>query len=196
MSRVDSWSVVRAGFRDNWRPTLLYFVAPALLFPTVLVGGAAAYLAWRPSQAPIVPDSAGIPASERTNTLVQLFHCLRLGPDECSDFTVTLDYLDRITESAFVYTPLHPGDPGDPIGDGALRVRLGQLQPAGALAVGAAVTRDGAVTTLPPDLTSTTVGDRELVRFTAGTAQATVTFMLRSESFRLLSITYSTEGGR
>lgn len=196
MSEVDEWS--RVGFLDNWRPALLYFVAPALLIPALLVGGVTAYLTWKPDEPTFRPDSAVIPAPDRTIAMVELFGCLRRGPADCSEFQVSVDFLEQITEGSFLYTPLRPADPGDPVGDGTVRVRLGALPPAGAMAVGAAVTRDGVVAAVPPELTTTVTADRELVQFTVGGSQATVTFALRSESFRLLGITYSArvEGGR
>ena len=67
------------GLRNNWRPIVLYFLAPVLLVPTVTAAGVMLFMtvgADRTNDA----DSAGVPAETRAAAMLELFACLRRRP--------------------------------------------------------------------------------------------------------------------
>lgn len=185
-----------SGLRDNWRPIVLYFVAPALLVPALTVGGIAAFIAWGAGTTGNTPNSADTPAPVRAAAMLELFACLRGGPQACGEFDITVDFLDRISNGAFTYTPLSPGDPGEPAARDQRRVRLGGLGTEQARTVGAAVARFDPVPGTP-GMTAVRVDSRlETVEFVESNLRGTVTFALDAGTYRLLSITYRPEGER
>ncbi len=185
-------SIVR-GLRDNWRPAVLYFLAPVLLVPMVVVGGAAVVLTLMSDRTAITPESSDIPAEVRAAAMLEGFACLRDGPDGCGPFDDAVTFLDRISDGTFAYTPLAATDPGEALAGGQRRVELGDLTPLQARAVGAAVAR---TVPLPSSaaMTATRTGDNlETVTFVRADLRGTVTFARGAGNYRLRSITYRPE---
>jgi hypothetical protein len=185
------WDVTRR----NWRPAVLYFVAPALLLPALITGGVLGVAALFDSGPEYGPDSAAVPVSTRAAAMLQLFGCLRAGDGECNEFRTTMDYLAKITADAgFTYTPLSAGDPGKPGDGGDRRVRIADLDATQARAVGAAVARTNDIPT-DSDMTVARTGGSESVRFTSGDLTGAVSFTVTDGTFRLVSVIYRPQDG-
>jgi hypothetical protein len=189
---------IRWGLRENWRPIVLYFLAPALLLPVIGVGGVLLFIRFGADRTSNAPNSASTPADARAAAMLELFACLRGGPDDCVEFDITLAFLDQLSGGTFTYTALTPTDPGEANADGQRRVKLAGLSTAQARAVGAAVARTEPL----PGAASMTVavvdGSLEAVTFDAAGSRGTVMFALDAGTYRLLSITYrpAREAGR
>ena len=184
---------IRRGLRNNWRPLVLYFVAPVFLLPVVVAGGGALYLMLVADQTSVTPESTRIPAEVRAAAMLEAFACLRDGPDGCGTYDGSVTFLDRISDGTFAYTPLAATDPGEALADGQRQVSLGGLTPVQARAVGAAVAR-----TVPlPNSAGMTVDragdDIETVTFVSADLRGTVTFTRGAGIYRLRSITYRPE---
>lgn len=197
MPGSDARSIIAGSVRANWRPAVLYFVAPAVLVPTLITAGFLGLVALRGGYSgDASPDSAAVPPRQRAAAMLELFGCLRAGPDACAEFDVTSAFLDSVSNGSFVYTRWADTDPGEPAGVGQLRVRLAGLAAAQLQAVGAAVTRGAGVPDEPAMTVKTADSGLETVTFPAGAGlEGTVAFEVQSGAYRLLSITYRAPSG-
>jgi hypothetical protein len=181
--------------RDNWRPTVLYLVAPALLLPLLGAGIVMTFAMLGGRFDSPAPNSAQIPADERAVAMLEVFVCLRKGAADCPDFDATTTFLTTVTEASFTYTPLTVADPGAAMAGGQHTVRLGDLSSAQLQAVGAAVARG----TEPLDASAMTVtavdGGLQTVTFRLGDLQGTVAFSVQRGTYQLVSITYRKVAG-
>jgi hypothetical protein len=164
--------------------------------PALTVSGIAAFIAFGTDRSGSAPNSATTPAPVRAAAMLELFACLRDGPGTCGEFDVTVDFLDRISDGAFTYTPLRPGDPGEPVAGDQRRVKLAHLSTVQARAIGAAVARfdpaPGAA-----GMTAVRVDPQlETVAFVESDLRGTVAFALDAGTYRLLSVTYRPEHER
>lgn len=192
MSRRTVRAVLARELRLNWRPMLLYSTV-ILLFP------AAAFMALTAFVAGVADDRSDsvdtlAPPEDRTIVILQLFGCLRGGQQECTEYDVTVDYLDRITGGSFTYTPLNQADPGEVVAGVQRRVRLKALTVTQVQAVGFATTQI-ADKIDADDLTVDSVDNVDTVRFSASGISASVTFTVDSGTFTLVSIIHTPLSG-
>lgn len=181
----------------------------AIMICMLLAGGivGAAWLFGGRGKPPTDLSDARIPFETYAVAMIEVVDCIDRGPQYCSDYDKSREYLARTTGSkGIVYTPLSPSDPGVNESGGLKRLVLSENTSASEWQRFArAITRGGKVTPAAVNAAGVTMGDGEddytrLASFTIPSAtsdepaqQGTLTLRL-SESLITMSKVIYTEG--
>lgn len=196
MSMLDT---LRFDLAQRWRP-IMRVVGVAAVVALVIPAVVAGVVYWQAESGRTDEGALGtqVPLEDYTVGALQVFDCLRVGPEACAEHEDAMAYLvESAPSDGLVYTPLEASDPGTDRGDGTRALVLSTATTPGEWqALGRAVTLDGRATPGSVPASSVTTLDVATTSFTvAATPQApamrgTARFTLVSAGVSLAEITY------
>lgn len=196
--------------RRHWKRRV--FIPLAIIVIGLLIGGLVLGVTWLAANRAQPPDvnSEDIPLGSYAAGNIEVLNCIYQGPDECSNYQKSKDWISGSGNGSLTYTPVK-GDqdaPGEKTGDGSREVSGLQALSSGEWhSVAAGMTKKGRASpgTVTENTVTTTDFDAENLSATASftlpaesgeeAVKGEMTFTLKDSGVTLQSISYS-EGGQ